>query len=1303
MPIDNEFSLDGRCRFPRSAGFGLPAGSLLVAFLCVFAVPGARASSSGGWAAWSPFAEDGLNGMVWVGVLVGVGFLFFGVFLFRRWLQRDAKRTRMEIERLALIAERTSNAVLIADKTGRVEWINPAFSRLSGFFLDEIRGHEAEAFLITDELESGVRARLAEAIRSRSGRRETIRKLSKSGNAYYAELEIIPARGARTGGGFLAIFTDVTESQRRLLQLQRARANLEAVLAAATGVAIIATDRQGTITVFNSGAVQLLGYEATEVVGRHTPVMFHAGEDMTTIMTSGVRDAEGDRVSPFGALVECLRRSPGSPRKVWTYWSKKRERIPVELTLTPIQERESKLTGYLFIAVDVREREKHERNLQLYRTALESTDNGILISDTKGDILWVNAAFTRITRYAAAEVIGQSTRVLRSGAHPPQFYQEMWETISAGHIWRGELVNRRRNGALYDEEMSITPIADGDGNITHYVAIKTDISVRKKNELRLVALNERFDIARRAAGIGVWEFDLEAGAMLWDDRMFEVFGVRREEFRPTWDAWVELIHPDDREGMRAQWDRAVTGGRLLELEFRLAAHPDRFLAAYGEVVRGENAGSPRVVGVHYDITPIKETALQLERRERLLQGLARAALEVLQTGDDTRERIPSAFAMLGGAARADRVYLFREERAGLSVHRCFEWARDGVKSASGESLLNDIPWDEGLQRWRDLLRRGEFVDGHVRLFPPSERAFLEPYGVVSIILAPIFIEGDFFGFMGLDICGEERLWTDDERHIFGVAAQVVGLAYLQERTRLDLVAAKERSESLNELLGKEIKRANELAVQADEANLAKSRFLANMSHEIRTPLNGLLGYSQLLMTSTAIQQPERQYVRTILRAGEHLLTLINDILDLSKIEAGRMHLSPAAHLLNGYLDEVLEMLEIKALEKGLEYGWTAWDFASGEELTPGKLPLKVEIDGRALRQVLVNLIGNAIKFTPKGSVFLRVGPVGRSFQGVHLRFAVVDTGIGILEEDIGSIFQEFQQSSRPSAEQQRTEGTGLGLAISAKLVSLMGGRLTVDSEKGKGSCFSFDLCLPELGVAAWRTGLGSGVPGVPSEDSLPIGYAGALRRVVVLDDDEPSRLRLRAILLDRNFEVVATGDPIFALQTVRENRPDVILTAIEMAEMDGRAFAAALKEEWESADLPVIAVSGSLSDIEDPAAGLEIFDGLVAKPVSEAALLAEIGSALSLIWEYPESPSDAAKEATNENAGALDKISSEIREAMIAAAEIGDFRSIESGIERLAADGFSDAALEELRSCAEEYDSNGVLAILRKPLAQADC
>lgn len=1253
-------------------------------------------------AAWLPFAEDSLNGKVWILASLGVGLLVFGAVLFRRWFQQDAKRTRIEIERLALIAERTSNAVLIADKSGRVEWVNPAFSGLTGFFLSEIRGQEAASFLITDELETGVRARLSDAIQNRSGRRETIRKLSKSGNAYFAELEIIPAKGARAGGGFLAIFTDVTESQKRLLQLQRARANLEAVLAAATGVAIIATDRQGTITVFNAGAVRLLGYDATEVVGRHTPVMFHAGEDMTAIMTSGVRDAEGDRVSPFGALVECLRRAPGGPRRLWTYWSKKRERIPVELTLTPITEREGKLTGYLFVAVDVREREKHERNLLLYRTALESTDNGIVITDPKGDIQWVNAAFTRITRYEAAEVIGQSTRILRSGAHPPEFYREMWETVSAGHVWRGELINRRKNGALYDEEMSITPIPDADGNITHYVAIKSDISLRKKNELRLVALNERFNIARRAAGIGVWEFVLEAETMFWDDRMFEVFGVTREDFEPEWDTWLGLIHPDDREEVRLQWDRAVTGGSLLELEFRLADFPERFLAAYGEVVRDEDTGSRRVVGVHYDITPIKETALQLERRERLLQGLARAALEVLQTGDDTRERIPSAFAMLGGAARADRVYLFKEERAGLSVHRCFEWAREGVKAASGDSLLDDVPWDEGLQRWRDLLRQGEFVDGHVRLFPPAERSFLEPLGVTSILLAPIFIEGTFFGFMGLDVCGEERLWTDDERHIFGVAAQVVGLAYLQERTRRDLVAAKERSESLNELLGKEIKRANELAVHADEANLAKSRFLANMSHEIRTPLNGLLGYSQLLMTSAAIRNPERQYVRTILRAGEHLLTLINDILDLSKIEAGRMRLSPGAHLLNGYLDEVLEMLEIKAREKGLDYGWSAWDFAAGEELPPGKLPLKVEIDGRALRQVLVNLIGNAIKFTPKGSVFLRVGPVGRSSQGVHLRFAVVDTGIGIPEDDLGTIFEEFQQSSRPSSEQQRTEGTGLGLAISAKLVGLMGGRLTVDSEKGKGSCFSFDLCVPELGAAAWRTGLRSGAPEMPTEGSVPTGYLGALRRVVVLDDDEASRLMLRAILIERKFEVVATDDPEYALQTIRESRPDIVLTAIEMGKMDGRSFATALKEEWETADLPVIAVSGSLSDIEDPAAGLEIFRGLVAKPVTETALLAEVGSVLSLIWEYPENLSEKADASTEVEACALERISPAIRDAMIAAAEIGDFRSIESGIDQLAADGFSEGSLEELRLRAEEYDANGVLAILRKSLAEAE-
>lgn len=1258
---------------------------------------GMSGSISADWVVdWLPFEPWILGAVVFFG-----GLLFLGCALMFRWWHRDTGRTHMEVERLALIAERTSNAVLIANEGGRVEWVNPAFSRLTGFSLDDIRGRAADTFLITDDLEEGVRIRLTHALKVRAGRRETIRKLSKSGNAYFAELELIPARSKKAGGGFLAIFTDVTESQRRLLQLQRARSNLEAVLAAATGIAVIATDRQGTITVFNAGAVRMLGYLEAEVVGRHTPVMFHAGEDMTAIMAVGTRNAGGDRASPFEALVSSLQRAATSPRKVWTYWSKKRERIPVELTLTPIKEVDGTVTGYLFLAADVREREEHERHLQLYRTALENTDSGIVITDPKGVIQWVNAAFTRITRFEATEILGKPTSVFRSGAHPPEFYQEMWETISGGDVWRGELVNRRKTGGLYDEEMSITPIADARGNITHFVAIKSDISVRKKNEMRLVVLNERFNIARRAAGIGVWEFDVDADTLHWDDRMFEVFGVAREDFEPSWEGWLALIHPDDREGVRSQWEDSVSQGELLQLEFRLSAYPGRFLAAYGEVVRDGDTGACRVVGVHYDVTPIKETALQLERRERLLQGLARAALEVLQTGDDTRERIPSAFAMLGLAARADRVYLFKQERAGLSVTRRFEWTREGVAAATGDSLLSDLPWDEGLQRWRNLLHAGEFVDGHVRNFPSSEQTFLEPYGVVSILLAPIFIEGNFFGFLGLDMCGEEREWTDDERRIFGVAAQVVGLAYLQERTRRDLVAAKERSESLNELLGKEIQRANDLAVRADEANLAKSRFLANMSHEIRTPLNGLLGYSQLLMASAAIQNPERQYVRTILRAGEHLLTLINDILDLSKIEAGRMRLSPSAQALGGYLDEVLEMLEIKAREKGLDYGWTAWDFAIGEELPPGKLPLKVEFDGRALRQVLVNLLGNAIKFTRQGSVSLRVGPVGRSSQGIHLRFAVVDTGIGINADDLGTIFEEFQQSSRPSAEQQRTEGTGLGLAISAKLVGLMGGHLTVDSATGKGSCFSFDLCLPELGQAAWRTGLRGGVTDPPSDDSMPIGYAGPPRRVLLLDDDDESRSLLRDFLVARKFEVDATGDPQTALKCARENRPDVVLTDIQMPQMDGRDFATALKDQWETADVPVIAVSGSIFDIEDPMARMDVFNGFVAKPVNESMLLGEIESVLSLIWVYADSDGNADTGASEGDRAAPKNIPQSIREAMIAAAEIGDFRAIESEIDRLAADGFSEASLEGLRARAEEYDSKGLLEILRKVYARA--
>ena len=326
-----------------------------------------------------------------------------------------------------------------------------------------------------------------------------------------------------------------------------------------------------------------------------------------------------------------------------------------------------------------------------------------------------------------------------------------------------------------------------------------------------------------------------------------------------------------------------------------------------------------------------------------------------------------------------------------------------------------------------------------------------------------------------------------------LAAVILGSLLLQEVRRSH--AERELRASEANLVGQ----AKELAVardHAEAANRAKSVFLSNMSHELRTPLNAILGYAQLLQRDQTLTPWQLNASSTIEQSGEHLLTLITDILDLSKIEAGKIELQLAPVNLPEFMQGISDIIRIKSDEKSLDFICT---------IAPD-VPAFVRTDQKRLRQVLLNLLSNAVKFTDHGRVDMRVKVLSLPEGTLRLRFEVEDTGTGLSEDQLKLVFHPFVQVGD---EQHRSGGTGLGLTISRQLVKLMGGDIQVESTFGKGSCFYFDI--PEL--LADSVGIGQ-APG------LVTGYQGARKRVMVVDDTEASRHVLSDTLSVLGFTVI---------------------------------------------------------------------------------------------------------------------------------------------------------------------------------------
>jgi signal transduction histidine kinase/CheY-like chemotaxis protein len=486
--------------------------------------------------------------------------------------------------------------------------------------------------------------------------------------------------------------------------------------------------------------------------------------------------------------------------------------------------------------------------------------------------------------------------------------------------------------------------------------------------------------------------------------------------------------------------------------------------------------------------------------------------------------------------------------------------------------------------------------------------------------------------------------------------------------------AQQESERQNQLLQKEIdahRQTDALLASAKElaesANLAKSRFLTGMSHEMRTPLNSILGYSQLLLREPGLDGDRRDSVETILRSGEHLAGLVDGLLELSRIEQGKLRIDARPLDLAALLEQVVRMFEPLAEAKGVVFRFEV----------DGSLPARVNADAKRLRQVLINLLSNAVKFTAAGSVCLRV----RHAREIG-HIDVIDTGVGVAKVDQARIFRPFERLAPASV-----EGTGLGLTITELLVELMGGDVRLDSEPGRGSTFRVRVYLPAVAVA----------PAGPAGARI-VGYAGPRRRVLVVDDEPAHRTVLRRMLEPLGFEIEEAGSVRASLDALERGRFDLALLDVTLPDGRGWHVCEALRAR-PGPRIAALMVSGNAHEGTEAARIAHGADGFVAKPVIEGDLLAAIGACLGLAWRAdPATAGEPAGPAGEEDAAGP---SADALRELLALAAGGYPRALRARLAELAQESAASAAWVARMASIAEAEPRRLTAALGQALKES--
>jgi len=798
---------------------------------------------------------------------------------------------------------------------------------------------------------------------------------------------------------------------------------------------------------------------------------------------------------------------------------------------------------------------------------LETMSDGILVVDAMKRIVDLNP----------------SARSILGIVHEEDIIGKTIDEFKSGHLSAiSDAIESNAQGKVYSFpprfiEVNLTTLFNKKGDVSGHCISMHDITNLKRKENALEQSEAKYRAIAENISDVIWMLDMDmkyiyVSPSIESQRGFtvaEFMNLSPEEVYPA--ESLKLIQSKLVEYRKKSNQGIIQPGMsmILEVNHKCKDGSVKTGEVHANAILDENN---RLVGVHgitRDITERKLEESAIKHRDKLLQSVTKAIISLLHRSD-LEIAIKEALQILGEAIDADRVYIFenvRDQKTGDTGMRLrHQWVNDGSFGQRAGSENEVVSYNTSFPRWFERLSSGKSVSGFVRDFPDLERMALEPQSIKSLLVIPIFIESNFWGFIGFDDCNREREWIEAEENVLTTAAISIGMAYIKKRTEIALIKAKEH---------------------AEESDRLKSAFLATMSHELRTPLNAIIGFSGIIGKEMDPAEQE-EYIRIINKSGKNLLNIIEDLFNISMIEAGDIKVEMEHFSFEQFRSRLNEILytEIKSMDKpNLAIHYTP---------DAGFQELPLFTDQVKLFQIFSNILKNAVKFTQQGSIEYGY-TIG---NGKEVTFFVKDTGIGIAPEIQKVVFEKFRQADETYT--RKFGGTGLGLSISKRLTELLNGNIWVESEPGKGSAFYFTIPCRDL---SWHTSRGTA------------GEAQALeflhnKTILMVEDEESNYLLIKTIMKHSEATLLWAKNGKEGIEMIdTHDEISLVLMDIKMPVMDG--YEATRMSKTLRPKLPVIAMTAHALYGDEEKAFESGFDNYIPKPISKNLLFTLLEQYLS--------------------------------------------------------------------------------------------